>query len=373
MEKQTTKKKSSFVPHYRRIYDDLKEKIQDGTYPGGMQLPTERELCTEYGVERITVRRSLEMLVQDGLVGKRPGIGTFVRSAEPTVQTQQTPSPPADSGRLLFVMHRDSNDIQSNPGAFNSMLFFAMERSCKKAGYSLSFAAVSADDDFPALIRQNNATGIFLVSKLPASFYDSIIESQLPAICLNHRDDRFLSVLPNNADGAFDGVSQLIRLGHRRIGYIDGSPEFCNARERFDGYRKALLYAGLPFDPALVRPGNWTYESGLQCAEALLSLPDRPTAIFAASDMMAIGAMECIRRAGLSIPGDISVIGFDGIDACTLCSPQLTSIAVNAVQMAEVSCQQLAMLIRNGPCAHNRYTVRLKTELVERSSLSPGI
>jgi len=368
MKKQTTSKKSSFVPQYRRIYDDLKEKIQGGTYPEGTQLPAERELCLEYGVERITVRRSLEMLVQDGLVEKRPGIGSFVRSATPEAEPASQRS--AGSSMLLYVMHRNSNDIRSNPSAFNSMLFFAAEHACKEMGYMLSFAAVSADDDFPALIRQNNAAGIFLVSKLPDGFYDSIMESGLPAICLNHRDDRFLSVLPDNTDGAFDGVSQLIQLGHRRIGYIDGSPEFFNARERFDGYRKALLYTGLPFDPTLVRPGNWTYESGTRCMEELLALPDPPTAVFAASDMMAIGAMEAIRRAGLSVPGDISVIGFDGIDACTLCSPQLSSIAISAKQMAQVACEQLDMRIRNGFAEHCCYTIRLKTKLAGRSSLS---
>ena len=109
--------KSSFVPQYQVIYDNLKAKIQSGELAPGSQLPFERELCEAFSVQRITVRKALDMLVQDGLIYKRAGCGSFVNAPH-------RESEPAQQGTLLFVMSKSQNDIRSNSSAYNAQLFF---------------------------------------------------------------------------------------------------------------------------------------------------------------------------------------------------------------------------------------------------------
>lgn len=356
-------KKSSFIPRYQRIYNDLKKKILDGTYPEGARLPIEHDLCVEYGVERITVRKSLELLVQDGLIVKRAGVGSFVQSSAPA---QDVPAP--TSNTLLFVMHCNTNDIRSNPSAFNSMLFFAADRACKAFGYSLVYAGINAGENILSIIQRYNASGVFLVSTPPAETADALVAHKIPCICLNHYDRRLVSIVPDNVNGVYEAISLLCRSGHERIAFIGGIPEAFNAAERYNGYRRALIDANLPYDPALCKTGDWTYESGMQAMQQLLALSERPTAVFAASDMMAIGAMEAIRNARLSIPEQISVISFDGTEACRFCVPQLSSIAVDSEQMARVACEHLDLQIRRGCRETDHYLIRLECQLIRRAS-----
>lgn len=359
---QTPKK---FVPRYRSIYTDLKEKIADGIYAPNAQLPIERELCEIYGSERITIRKALDMLVQDDLIYKRAGVGSFVKNpAEEPLSFAES----ASSNNLLFLMRKNTNDIRHNPGALNSMLFFAMEHICQAYEYSLLYVAVDETDDIASLLKSNKACGVFLVSTLPQKCYDVIAQSGIPAICVNHYHPRLLSVLPDNMGGAQQAVQHLCRLGHRRIAFINGIPNAQNAIERYDGYCRILQENGIVPDANLVADGGWTYDGGKAAMETLLQLPQRPTAVFAASDMMAIGAMETARLHGLSMPQDISFVGFDGIDACKFCSPQLTSIISDPVQMARVSFRQLMMISEQPAAERDCFVVRLPVSLQECSS-----
>lgn len=366
MSMQGTEKKKPFVPRYQRIYEDLKAKILDGTYGEGARLPIEHALCEQYGVERITVRKALELLVQDELIVKHAGVGSFVRSGQTAREASSA------SNTLLFVMHRNTNDIRSNPSAFNSMLFFAVEKAAKGFGYSLQYVGITQEDDVMELVRRSNACGVFLVSTLPREVIDALVRANIPCICLNHFDDRLIAVVPDNVCGVYDAVTQLCLAGHRRVGFIGGIAEAVNAAERYEGYRRALIDAGYELDLALVQNGTWTYESGRMAMQRLLELDSRPTAVFGASDMMAIGAMEAIRNAGLRIPEDVSVIGFDGTDACKFCVPQLTSVTVDPEQMARVACEHLDMLVKREARQADHYVIRLKCRLVNRHS-APGL
>ncbi len=356
-----------FIPRYQVIYTELKSKIADGTYSPNTQLPIERELCKAYGSERITIRKALDLLVQDGLIYKRAGVGSFVR--DQTLEAE-APAVSAVSNNILFLMRKNSNDIHHNPSALNSMLFFSMEHICKAKGYSLLYVSIDENDDILNVINSNNACGVFLVSTFPEKSYEITAHSGIPAICVNHFHPDLISVLPDNMGGAQRAVRHLISLGHKRIAYINGIPDAQNAIERYDGYRRVLAESGLARDPAIVVDGLWTYDGGKQAMEILLQLPERPTAVFAASDMMAIGAMEAARLHGINLPQDISFIGFDGIDACKFCSPQLSSILSDPMQMARISFLHLMMLINKTNETGDCFVVRLPTILQERASCS---
>jgi LacI family transcriptional regulator, repressor for deo operon, udp, cdd, tsx, nupC, and nupG len=167
-------------------------------------------------------------------------------------------------------------------------------------------------------------------------------------------------------------VEHLLALGHRRIGLIGGDTDdpmrFTPPLRRRDGYRDALRAAGIELDPALEVLGYFTVEGGSQAAEALLALPERPTAIFAESDEMAYGALRSIRRANLSVPADVAVIGFDDqvnaelMDLSTVRQP----VAEQALDIAE-----RLIAVMADPDAE-RDAVVLPTQVVVRGSTDPA-
>ena len=170
-----------------------------------------------------------------------------------------------------------------------------------------------------------------------------------------------------NLEGAAKATEYLIGLGHRRIGFLAGRPDLESARLREEGYRRALAEAGIDFDPELVKVGGYAPETAREAARQLLSLEDRPTAIFAANDLSAITTMEVAQSAGLRIPRDLSVIGFDNIPESALTDPPLTTIDQSIQDMGWEAARLLISLIEK-PDEVDEVHVRLPTKLVVRQS-----
>ncbi|MCS7259175.1 MAG: LacI family transcriptional regulator [Anaerolineae bacterium] len=149
------------------------------------------------------------------------------------------------------------------------------------------------------------------------------------------------SVVPDDHYGATLAVRHLISLGHQRIGYINGPENWHNSRARYLGYQDELERHNIPFDPELVQPGDWEMESGYRAAQNLLALRDRPTAIFAANDLMALGAIYAIQDAHLRVPEDIAVVGYDNRDFAKIVRPRLTTVAMPVYEMGRVATESL--------------------------------
>jgi LacI family transcriptional regulator len=155
---------------------------------------------------------------------------------------------------------------------------------------------------------------------------------------LKKMDPRLNFIDVDNLSGGYQATKHLIELGHRRIAHIAGILDNRPALDRQEGYYKALSDHGYPIEPALVKEGLFTEEGGYQATKALL--PQKPDAIFAASDTMAVGVLRAAKEAGLSIPEDLAVVGFDDLIPATTATPQLTTVhqpiqqfGVNAVDM----------------------------------------
>lgn len=349
------------------IYNNLKTQIQSGAYAPGSQLPFERELCEHYDVQRITVRKALDMLVQDGLIVKRPGRGSFVQFDELKTNV------PTPAGVILFVMNKSQNDIRSNSSAYNAQLFFLMEQMCRDEGYTLLYTSISNEEEIEMLQEQYSVVGAFLVSAVGDSVVEKVLQAQIPLLCLNHYHPQTLSVLPDNQAGIRMAVSRLAKLGHQRIAFVGGPETAFNARDRLQGFQSSIHEFGLTMQPELVLQGDWTYESSLGVVSSMLDAQPKeqwPTALLAASDMMAIGAIEAAHRHGVKVPEEMSVIGFDNIDLCHYCSPQLTSVGPDARQMARVSVEHMLTVIRREPSADDHYMVRLPVTFAERASVA---
>ena len=172
----------------------------------------------------------------------------------------------------------------------------------------------------------------------------------------------------DNFAGAVLATNYLLGLGHRRIGFLGGRPDLESARLREAGFRKAMAEAGVSVDESLVRVGGYRIETAEGPARELLSQPERPTAVFAANDLSAIATMTAARGLGLTVPDDLSVIGFDNVPESALASPPLTTIKQPLQQMGAEALRLLVDLIAG---VERDTHVRLPTELVERASCAP--
>lgn len=195
-------------------------------------------------------------------------------------------------------------------------------------------------------------------------------DTDIPVFLLNcYTDDlSHAAVIPGEVAGGHTATNALIKAGHTRIGLITGELFMECASGRYTGYRNALASADLPFCDELVVEGNWLPSSGFEGTRALMSLSNPPTAIFCANDRMAVGCYEALKEMGLSIPGEISVIGYDDDEIARHLSPPLTSMNLADRSMGRWVVDQLF----HGPTGNTRHPLtKLECELVERASIAP--
>jgi LacI family transcriptional regulator len=196
------------------------------------------------------------------------------------------------------------------------------------------------------------------------------VQSRTPIVAIDPvRGSTAPSVTADNLAGATTAVEHLLGLGHRRIGFIAGRSSLAAAWSREEGYRAALSDAGIPVDPTLIGQGDFNPESATPLAHALLHRADPPTAIFAASDGMALKVLEVAAELGLSVPGDLSVVGFDNIPESALTEPGLTTVDQSMYQLGYEAARMLKSLV-TGEWEGPRQVV-LPTSLVVRGSSAP--
>jgi LacI family transcriptional regulator len=158
----------------------------------------------------------------------------------------------------------------------------------------------------------------------------------------------------------------LIGLGHHRIGFIGGRTDLQSALRRFQGYKDGLRQANLPVEEELIQPGDYTREGGYVGAQKLLSLSNPPTAIFAANDQAAIGAIQATEEAGLQVPEDLSVVGFDNIPEASYIGGGLTTVDQFIDKMGYLAVQMLVDLLEKRSI--ESYLHRVDTKLIIRNT-----
>lgn len=226
-------------------------------------------------------------------------------------------------------------------------------------------------DAIDTLQRSRRIDGLVIVLPLATSLNQRRLTfSHVPTVHVDLQYDLDVNgISVDNFRGAYKAAEHLIELGHRRIGIITGRRDIPVGQTRLDGFRAALNDYGLPFDESLVAHGDFSHASGIAGAEQLLKLDPRPTAIFACDDQMAFGAIHALRRAGLEVPRDCSVIGFDDTYDAARFSPPLTTIRQPLREMGELAGDLICRLIDGKPLEQPR--IVLDTELVVRESTAP--
>jgi LacI family transcriptional regulator len=222
-------------------------------------------------------------------------------------------------------------------------------------------------------LRTRASDGVILVTTaLDPDLHAELRRLHVPAVVVDPAGVPDLDVPTIGATNWAGGVSateHLTRLGHRRIGFIAGRPGLWCSRARLDGYRAGLEAVGIAVDPDLVVDGDFGYASGFEGAQRLLALDDRPTAVFAASDQMAMGVYEAVRQRGLRVPEDLSVVGFDDLPQACWTSPPLTTVRQPLSEMGMLAVRTVLRLL-NGEHLESA-KVELATEVVVRDSTAP--
>ena len=212
---------------------------------------------------------------------------------------------------------------------------------------------------------------IMVTSRLSSEQHKRLQEADLPLVLIdpiNPVDPSLPSVGATNWQGAMSAVQHLLELGHRRIAMLRGY-ECLVDDARYHGYMAALSGYGIAVDEVLIGRANFRFEPAVTVAEEILGSPSPPSAVFAANDLEALGVMEAARRSGLSVPGDLSVVGFDDSMYASASSPQLTTVRQPFVQMGEVAYQLLSDQMEGRDPAAVR--VELAATLVIRESTAP--
>jgi DNA-binding LacI/PurR family transcriptional regulator len=222
---------------------------------------------------------------------------------------------------------------------------------------------------YHALTKARHIDGLILMTpRYDDPGLKALEDSDIPSVMMGQvPGSNLFSVDIDNVVAAKMAVKYLINLGHRQIACIVNAPApYSSATQRLEGYQAALNLARIAYDEKLVRFGDFDAQSGYQQMRDLLESKQQFTAAFVASDNVAMGAMAAIREAGLSIPQDISLVGFDDVPLAAFATPGLTTVRIPAREIAQRSCHLLVRLIR-GDMPESR-NLTLDTEFVARSS-----
>jgi LacI family transcriptional regulator len=261
--------------------------------------------------------------------------------------------------------------VDSITAPFFSAILDGALRALRSRGLLLLLATVddaSQIDAIETLQRSRQIDGLVIVLPLASSLNRArFAVSRVPTVHVDLQYDIDVhGISVDNFQGAWIATEHLLQLGHRRIGFISGRHDIPVGQMRLDGYWAALGAYDVPPDDALVVPGDFSFTSGVHGMERLLALDEPPTAVFACDDQMAFGAVHTLRRSGLDVPRDCSVVGFDDTFDAAQFYPPLTTVRQPLREMGELAVEQVCRLIDGKPLDQPRVT--LATTLVARES-----
>jgi len=351
---------SSTVPLQLRSV--LIDEIEGGVYGEGGKLPSERALADRFGVSRTSVRECLNILVKDGLLVRIVGKGTFIASAAsiPVCST-------ADSrNHLAFLIGQ--NIFQFVQPGYTRILIGA-EQACREHGYSLLFHSVPDEETDPrlGLLPGDGIRGCLVAGGLRKKSLERILDWGVPVVLTDLVVDGSMSAVgPDYASGTKQALEHLVSLGHRKVGFV-GFPN----SEKYQTFWRKLEKLDLRYNPHWVQflqlpdvePGIL---AGYHAMQAMLAGGSLPTAILATNDLVAMGVLEALKLAGIAVPGDVSVIGYDDLGRDQ--NPPLTTIGSFPEEVGRRAAKILMEQLDGDPAPSR---VAVPTELLVRGSTAP--
>jgi DNA-binding LacI/PurR family transcriptional regulator len=257
-----------------------------------------------------------------------------------------------------------------------------MESTAHDHGYSVILTSSSYEPEREIaavdMLRSKRVDGVVVTSsRVGAVYLDHLERIGCPIVLINnHREDTgpyTFSITVDNQHGGGEATRHLTVNGHRRIAYVTGRGAHSSDAGRQEGYRRALAEAGIRFDPALVVQGDGRSDGGERALLTLMNLQDRPSAVFCYNDMTAIGLLRAARAAGLSIPRDLAVVGFDDIPFAAFACPPLTTIAQPKFEMGRRAVEMVLELLNPAQPGQPASDVVFRGQLIVRESSGRSI
>lgn len=255
---------------------------------------------------------------------------------------------------------------------FASEVVSGIELAANDRGYAVFLADSNADpvreQKVVQALAERRVDGIIVTSSRVGALYLPLLsEMQVPIVLVNnqHPGEFVHSVTIRNIEGSRAAAAHLAELGHRRIAFLGDQFGYQSDTERFDGYREALEAAGIPILPELVIRGDGKPEEAMRAMRELLALPEPPTAVCCYNDMTALGAMRSIHLAGLRVPQDISVVGFDDLFVAAYTQPMLTTVRQPMRLMGQLALESLFQLMSG---KESEIRIWVEPELIVRES-----
>ncbi len=355
------------LPVYESIADRLRRSIRAGQYRAGDLVGSEQGLARQEGISRMTMRRASEVLINEGLLERRPGKGLYVRdiAGRDTLRRIQVVAGNLGWEPSLQV----SRGVQAAAQGMRTIV-------------QLYDAHGDTDLDLEMLrqLPDSAAQGAVIMSLHSPVFNDAVCRlatTGFPFVLADQRmrDLNVPSVTADNYEGGYKAAEHLLSLGHKRIAFV-GDLEATTVEDRLSGMRDAIADAGLPFVRSLVADASEGKESMDQWMEFsavvirdLLNLPEPPTAIFCSCDAIAYTACRVAGSMGMKVPQDLSVMGFDDTPLARMVCPTLTTIHQPFEQMGKAAIELLTERIDHPPTAPTQAPHRvLPVELVVRES-----
>jgi len=239
-----------------------------------------------------------------------------------------------------------------------------------KENYNLVVRGIDDYKNF-TFINKRRFDGIILMSQSNSdnSFIYYLMEKKIPLVVLNRdiNEKSICNILSSDKKGAYEAVTYLIKSGHKNIAIIEGEKGFNSTNERKNGFLDALIENKIPINSEYIVEGNYTVGSGYNAMKKLLKLSKIPTAVFCSNDEIAVGAMKAIFKAGLNVPMDISIMGFDGISLGDYLTPSLTTVRRPIFEVSKRGAEKLLHIIDNK--SDEAEKIYISTELVIRESV----
>ncbi|NLW60696.1 MAG: LacI family transcriptional regulator [Firmicutes bacterium] len=329
-------------------------------------MVTIKDIARRAGVSPSVVSRALN---------NKYGVKESTRQLIKTIAREMNYYPNAAARRLVTrksdmigVMMADISE------PFYTQIIKGMEYVASQAGYTLLFSNsydnLKKTNVLQKMIITENVDGLVIVgsNRQDTGFTDLLLEKKIPFVLIerNIQHEKVNCIWIDNKKAAYTATKFLIEKGHRKIAHIAGNLKNQVAIDRLAGYEEALKESGLPKADCLVFEGNFVCADGYRAMQAILSMHPDCTAVFVANDSMAYGALQAIHEAGLAVPKDIAVVGFDDLEFSAFTNPPLTTIRQPRYQMGKKSMQILSKILQGKE--KNGINLCLPFELVVRNS-----
>lgn len=337
------------------------------------RLVTIKEVAEKAGVSQMTVSRVLnQKTIVKSATREKVEAAMAALNYRPNIMARGLAG-----GKSIFI-----GFLYHNPsyGYLNEFLIGALDE-CRELGHHLVVEAIdvdtmqSAQSRYANRVRSIGVDGIIVNPPLSEdrALIEALHNSGLPFVRIAHGDLSCvdLSVVINDTEAARMMTEYLVKHGHRRIAFILGARNHTSTAMRLAGFKAAMTKHKLSFGKAYLESGNFTFQSGVEAADRLLSLPEPPTAIFASNDEMAAGVIAAAYKHGLTLPEDLSIVGFDDTAIAQSVWPSLTTIRQPIADMARKSVSLLADSLNYGEIELAERLQILDVALIERESVAP--